>query len=93
MAEELNVGTSELSRIINQHKGVNFSKYLSTLRIKYITDKLFSDKKYLEYKVEALALECGIASRQNFSDLFTEINGMRPKDFIALRRKELGISG
>lgn len=93
LAQELNVGSSELSRIINEHKGVNFSKYLSGLRIDYITKRLFEDRKYLEYKIEALALECGIASRQNFSDLFTEINGMRPKDFIALRRKELGISG
>ena len=93
LAEELNIGPSELSRIINEHKGVNFSKYLSGLRIDYITKLLFEDRKYLEYKIEALALECGIASRQNFSDLFTEINGMRPKDFIALRRKELGISG
>lgn len=93
LAEELNIGPSELSRIINEHKGVNFSKYLSGLRIAYITKLLFEDRKYLEYKIEALALECGISSRQNFSDLFTEINGMRPKDFIALRRKELGISG
>ncbi|MGV0856934.1 helix-turn-helix transcriptional regulator [Empedobacter brevis] len=36
----------------------------------------------LEYTVEGLALNCGVFSRQNFSDLFQEINGIRPTDFI-----------
>lgn len=89
LAESLGVSGTDLSRVINESKGMNFSRYLSTLRIRYITALLFSEKKYLDYKIEALAQECGIASRQNFSDLFMEINGMRPKDFIALRKKEL----
>lgn len=89
LAQEFGVSASDLSRVINEHKGTNFSRYLRGLRIAYITKLLFTERKYLEYKIEALASECGIASRQNFSDLFTEVNGMRPKDFIALRRKEL----
>lgn len=89
LASNLGVPTSDLSRVINEHKGVNFSRYLSGLRIAYITRKLFEDKKYLDYKIEALATECGIASRQNFSDLFTEINGMRPKEFVTMRKAEV----
>ena len=78
-----------LTIYINDVKGVNFSKYLSTLRINYITRLMYEAPYYLQLKVQGLADECGIASRQNFSDLFQEINGIRPTDFVKQRKKEL----
>lgn len=89
LAEQFKTNTHYLSTYINEVKGMNFNKYLSELRIRYITNLLNSDRKYLNYKIEGLAAECGIASRQNFSDLFFEINGIRPADFIKMRVKEL----
>ncbi|SHF49263.1 Helix-turn-helix domain-containing protein [Chryseobacterium arachidis] len=89
LAEQLKTNSHYLSTYINETKGVNFNKYLAELRINYITQLLNSDRKYLNYTIKALAAECGIASRQNFSDLFFEINGMRPADFIKMRLKEL----
>lgn len=89
LAEQFKTNTHYLSTYINEVKGTNFNKYLSELRIRYITSLLNSDRKYLNYKIEGLAAECGIASRQNFSDLFFEINGIRPADFIKMRLKEL----
>lgn len=92
LAKRFNTNTTYLSQVINETRKLTFNKYLSELRINYITDRLYNDNKYLKHTVEGLAEECGIASRQNFSDLFKEINGIRPKDFIALRKKELGIN-
>ncbi|WP_312902753.1 helix-turn-helix domain-containing protein [Chryseobacterium taichungense] len=89
LAAQLGTNSSYLSQVINEHKGGNFNKYLSQLRINYITNLLFEDKKYLKYNIETLARECGIASRQNFSDLFYEINGIRPTDFIKKRMQEI----
>lgn len=89
LASQLGTNSSYLSQVINEHKGGNFNKYLSHLRINYITNLLFEDKKYLKYNIETLAKECGIASRQNFSDLFYEINGIRPTDFIKKRMQEI----
>lgn len=89
LAQQLGTNSSYLSQVINEHKGGNFNKYLSQLRINYITNLLFEDKKYLKYNIETLARECGIASRQNFSDLFYEINGIRPADFIKKRMQEM----
>lgn len=89
LASQLGTNSSYLSQVINEHKGGNFNKYLSHLRINYITTLLFEDKKYLKYNIETLARECGIASRQNFSDLFYEINGIRPTDFIKKRMQEI----
>jgi len=88
LAAKLNTNTSYLSSYINEQKKVNFNRYLAELRIAYITKLLNSNKKYLNYTIEALAEECGISSRQNFSDLFYEINGIRPKDFIRKRKEE-----
>ncbi|WP_307445522.1 MULTISPECIES: helix-turn-helix domain-containing protein [Chryseobacterium] len=89
LANQLGTNSNYLSHVINEYKGVNFNKYLSDLRINYITVLLFDNKEYLKYGIESLAKECGIASRQNFSDLFYEINGIRPTDFIKKRRQEL----
>lgn len=89
LAEKLNTNTSYLSQFINDTKEMNFNKYLSTLRINYITKLIYDDPKYLRLKIQGLAAECGISSRQNFSDLFQEINGIRPTDFIKQRKAEI----
>lgn len=91
LAVQMGTNTSYLSIFINEYKGCNYKNYLNSLRIAYITDLLNSNRRYLHYTVEALAAECGIASRQNFSDLFFEINGIRPKDYIRKRKEELDI--
>jgi len=89
LAHRFETNSAYLSQIINQAKGNNFNRYLGELRIKYITNKLYSDKVFLSYKIETLAKHCGIASRTNFSNLFQEINGMRPTDFIQKRQSDL----
>ncbi|WP_312078506.1 helix-turn-helix domain-containing protein [Chryseobacterium sp.] len=89
LADQLKTNSHYLSMYINDVKGYNFNRYLAELRINYITELLHSDKEYRKLTVEALAAECGIASRQNFSDLFYEINGIRPADFIKMRIKQL----
>ncbi len=47
------------------------------------------NKLYRQYKVENLAHECGMSSRQLFSTHFYEINGIRPIEFIKNRKKEI----
>lgn len=92
IAVKLGTNSHYLSVYINENKGMNFNKYMAELRINYITDLLNTNNKYLNYRIEALADECGIAARQNFSNLFYEINGIRPTDYIKRRKQELGIS-
>ncbi|OCA69107.1 hypothetical protein BBI01_18025 [Chryseobacterium artocarpi] len=88
LAAQFNTNTTYLSTFINETKGVNFKNYLNGLRIDYITNLLNTDRKYLNFTFDALAEKCGIATRQNFSDLFYEINGIRPKDFIKKKKEE-----
>lgn len=92
VAVKLSTNSHYLSVYINEHKGMNFNKYIAELRINHITHLLNTNNMYLRFTIEALAKECGIASRQNFSNLFYDINGIRPTDYIKNRKKELGIS-
>lgn len=92
IAIKLGTNSHYLSVYINEQKGMNFNKYMAELRINYITNLLNTNSKYLNYTIEALAEECGIASRQNFSNLFFDINGIRPTDYIKNRKRELGIA-
>jgi tetratricopeptide (TPR) repeat protein len=70
LADNLGTNSNYLSILINERKQVNFNRYISELRINYITNLLNTDRKFLHYKMEALANECGICGRQNFSKVF-----------------------
>ena len=89
LAVILKTNGTHLSFVINDYKKMNFNTYIKTLRIKYITKQMYNNPVFLKYTVESLAKECGISSRQVFSDQFYEINGIRPTDFIRKRLKEL----
>ncbi len=89
LAIQFETNSNYLSHVINEQKGMNFNRYLGDLRIRHITCLLFEKSIYLNYTIDSLAKECGIASRQNFSDLFFEINGIRPTDFIRKRKQEI----
>lgn len=82
LAQKFEVNQNYLSNVINEYKGASFNRYLSELRIHYITDKLRNDPKYRKFSSDTIAKECGIASRTNFSALFSEINGMSFSEFI-----------
>ncbi|MYY43894.1 helix-turn-helix domain-containing protein [Elizabethkingia anophelis] len=89
LAQKFGTNSNYLSHIVNDYKGTNFNRYLSELRITFITEKLYNDKIFLNYKIETLAEKCGIASRSNFSNLFYEFNGIRPADFIKQHKLKL----
>ncbi|WP_372483053.1 AraC family transcriptional regulator [Elizabethkingia anophelis] len=89
LASIFETNSTYLSQFINETKSMNFSRYLGILRINYITQLMYENEKYLNYTIQSLSDECGIASRQNFSDLFQEINGLRPTEFIKKRKKDI----
>lgn len=82
MAIQFESNTSHVSYVINSQKQVNFSTYISQLRIGYITNLLKTEGKYRKYTVEALSAECGIISRQSFSRQFQVVNNMTPYEYI-----------
>ncbi|MBD8084558.1 helix-turn-helix domain-containing protein [Chryseobacterium caseinilyticum] len=90
LAKNFGTNSNYLSVFINDTKGLYFKPYLMQLRINYIIKKLNEDKKYLTLKISGLAEDAGFLHRQNFSDAFLEMTGMRPIDYVKQKKLEAG---
>ncbi|WP_317127010.1 AraC family transcriptional regulator [Chryseobacterium sp. G0201] len=88
LANSLNTNTKYLSEIIKQHTGKSFNSYINGLRINYITELLYKEPKYREYKISYLAEVCGFASREVFATVFKKETGVTPSYFISQLRAE-----
>lgn len=88
LANALNTNTRYLSEIIKQHKGKSFNSYINGLRIRYITNKLYENPVYREYKISYLAEACGFSSREVFAVIFKKETGVSPSYFINQLKKE-----
>lgn len=89
LASQFGTNTAYLSQYINEFEKSNFNTYINKLRIKHVTEKIYTDKKWRNYSVESLAEACGFSNRQSFTNTFYEQNGIRPADFIKKRKEEL----
>lgn len=89
VSKMLGTNRTHLSYVLNDHLDTTFTIYLKDLRIKYVTDLLMENGKYLNYTVDSLADLCGMSNRKYFSTHFTERNGLKPADFIRRRKDEL----
>lgn len=88
LASQFKTNATYLSQIINKSKIQNFNNYINSLRIHYITNKLYNEKKYREYKISYLAEECGYASSQVFVNAFKNEHGVTPSYFIKHLKNE-----
>lgn len=88
LARELEVSAKLLSFAINHKHQMKFKTYINRLKIEYIAGRLKENPKYQNYTIEALALECGIASRQVFTRLFNQFCGEPPTVLIERLRAE-----
>lgn len=88
LANSLNTNTKYLSEIIKQHTGKSFNNYINGLRINYITELLYKEPKYREYKISYLAEVCGFASREVFATVFKKETGVTPSYFISQLRAD-----
>jgi len=91
LAANFKTNTSYLSQYINEFKQSNFNTYINKLRIGYAMEKIGNDKNWAKYSIEDIAESCGFSNRQSFSNIFYEQNGIRPQDFLRIRREELNI--
>lgn len=82
LASHLNTNTKYLSEVIKNHKNKNFNNYINSLRINYITKKLYEDPIYREYKISYLAEACGYSTPRVFLNAFKKETNLTPSDFI-----------
>jgi AraC-like DNA-binding protein len=81
LASYLEAPVHHLSYFFNHHYGISFSSYRNNLRMQYAV-KLIEEGFLVKSTIEALASECGFASRSAFSKTFKAIVGQNPKDYF-----------
>ncbi|WP_299433861.1 AraC family transcriptional regulator [uncultured Aquimarina sp.] len=82
LAKSFNSNSNYLSKVINKHKGKNFTQYMNDLRVDYVIDKLKNDPIFRKYTVLALAQEIGFNNPESFSKAFYKNAGIYPSYFI-----------
>lgn len=80
IAERLGTDRRYLSRFINERYGINFSRWISELRIEE-AKRLMEAKS--EVSLEWVALQTGFSSLSYFSKVFSQVVGVSPKKWRA----------
>lgn len=91
MAKQVATNTSYLSKIINAHKGKNFSAYLTELRINYAVEALKKQPKLRAYTIKAIAFDVGFKNAESFTLAFHKQTKIYPSYFIKQLEKEQNI--
>jgi YesN/AraC family two-component response regulator len=81
LASLLQTNTSYLSRLINEHYGINFSNFLNGWRIRE-AQKMFTKNQHQSMTLEAIANAVGFQTRSTFNAAFKKISGLTPSVFI-----------
>ncbi|PTX42983.1 AraC-like DNA-binding protein [Christiangramia gaetbulicola] len=80
LAEEMEMSSTHLSKIINNQSEYNFSDYINSLRIEQ-AKKLLKDKEFCKYTIVAIGLECGFNSRSTFYSAFKKFTSQTPSKY------------
>jgi YesN/AraC family two-component response regulator len=88
-AKKIGTNTTYLSKIIKDYKKMTFSEYTNDLRIKYIVNKLNTDKKVRAYTTQAIGEIGGYKNAKSFTRIFKKYTGITPYQFIEKIETEL----
>lgn len=81
-ARELEMPSHHISYFLKQHYGLSFAAYKNTLRTEHA--KKLIEEGYLENNtIDALAEECGYASRTSFSKTFKNVTEVSPSQYVS----------
>ncbi|MDG3582004.1 helix-turn-helix domain-containing protein [Galbibacter pacificus] len=80
LSKTLGITSKQLSQIINQVEGKNYSQYIAELRV-YQAVELLKTNKYKHYTMAAIAYECGFSSISSFNIAFKKITGKTPVQY------------
>ena len=80
LSEQLKISRKELSQVINQTTGQNYSSYIALLRIQE-AQRLLQQPEYATYKIAAIAYESGFNSLSSFNTHFKKIVGETPHQY------------
>lgn len=80
LSEELQMGTSTLSKLINAYGNANFPDYINQMRVE-AAKNLLSEKEFEAYTIVSVGLECGFNSKSTFYAAFKKFTGQTPTQY------------
>ncbi len=80
LTEELSIGSSRLSMLINSYTDSNFSDYINGLRVEK-AKKILLNPDFASYTIVAIGLECGFNSKSTFYSAFKKFTGLTPSQY------------
>ena len=87
LAAAIHIPSYQLSVIINQRKGMNFSDYINKQRIHYCEDRIRIEKGK-KIDIQQLASRCGFRNRTTFVRAFRKFTGLSPSDHISVNTRK-----
>lgn len=87
LAVKLEMSSKELSQVINQQQGINYSRYVAKLRVRE-AQRLLLDPDYGHWKISAIAYESGFNSISAFNAAFRRETGQTAKQYREKTRPE-----
>ena len=79
-SRDIHIPVYLISKCLSTFKGLGFVEYVNQKRVQYCVKK-FEDGEWSNYKVEAIATECGFSNRNSFTDAFKKFLGTSPSEY------------
>ena len=79
-SKEIHIPVYLISKCLNTFKGLGFLDYINQKRV-YYSVKKFDDGEWPNYKIEAIATECGFNNRNSFTNAFKKFLGTSPSEY------------
>ncbi len=80
LAHQLKTSRTELSRIINKERGMNFYDFINTFRVEEFKRRLFLEE-YRNCNILEVALDSGFNAKSTFNKVFKNITGLTPLQY------------
>ncbi|MGM0532572.1 MAG: helix-turn-helix domain-containing protein [Bacteroidota bacterium] len=80
LADELNIPSHHLSKVINDSFGMNFFEFINQYRIDEVKKKM-TEPETDNLSLLGIAYECGFNSKSAFNRVFKKITNMTPSEF------------
>ena len=80
LAQKLGTSTHKLSQVFTENLGRNFFDFVNEFRIEEVKQQLLAPEKS-NYKIMAIARDCGFNSRSSFYSIFKKSTSLTPSEY------------
>ncbi|WP_394749237.1 helix-turn-helix domain-containing protein [Spongiimicrobium salis] len=81
VATQLQLPQRYISELINTYHHTNFNAYINSFRVAEVLERI-NDPKEKNKTLLGIALECGFNSKSSFNQIFKDVTGKKPSDFL-----------